>query len=102
MAGTPGPAVESCLGVDRLTLTWRYLPQCMTASLVTLVLSFLSMALAIAVGVALAIGRVYGRPWLRVLVTTYVEVIRGTPVLLQLFIIYYGFAEIVRLPAFLA
>jgi len=32
----------------------------------------------------------------------YVELIRGTPVLLQLFVLYYGLASIVRLPAFAA
>jgi len=93
----PGTAPESTL-----TMTRRYLPAFLTASVVTLVLSCLSMALAIAVGVMLAIGRVYGRRWVRALVTLYVEIVRGTPVLLQLFIIYYGLAEVVRLPAFLA
>jgi polar amino acid transport system substrate-binding protein len=34
--------------------------------------------------------------------TGYVEVIRGTPLLLQLFVIYYGLSGVVRLPAFLA
>jgi polar amino acid transport system substrate-binding protein len=34
--------------------------------------------------------------------TAYVEVMRGTPVLLQLFVIYYGVASVIRLPAFLA
>jgi polar amino acid transport system substrate-binding protein len=53
-------------------------------------------------GVALAIGRVYSSRPVRLAVTAYVEIMRGTPVLLQLFVIYYGFAEIVRLPAFLA
>ena len=93
----PGTAPESIWGMTR-----RYLPSFLTASVVTLVLSCLSMALAIGVGVLLAVGRVYGRRWLRAAIIFYVEVIRGTPVLLQLFIIYYGFAEIVRLPAFVA
>jgi polar amino acid transport system substrate-binding protein len=31
-----------------------------------------------------------------------VEVVRGTPVLLQLFVLYYGLASVVRLPAFAA
>lgn len=83
-------------------MTWRYLPALLTASVVTLVLSVLSMALAIALGVILAVGRVYGRRPLRIFVTFYVEVMRGTPVLLQLFVIYYGLAEVVRLPAFAA
>jgi ABC-type amino acid transport system permease subunit len=36
------------------------------------------------------------------LLTAYVEVMRGTPVLLQLFVIYYGLSDVVRLPAFVA
>ena len=68
----------------------------------TLLVSVLSMALAVIVGLALASGRLYGSVWLRWLTTFYVEVIRGTPLLLQLFVIYYGLAGVVRLPAFLA
>ena len=34
--------------------------------------------------------------------TVYVEVVRGTPVLLQLFVLYYGLSSVVRLPAFAA
>jgi polar amino acid transport system substrate-binding protein len=36
------------------------------------------------------------------MLTGYVEVIRGTPLLLQLFVIYYGLADLIRLPAFAA
>jgi polar amino acid transport system substrate-binding protein len=80
----------------------RYLPTLLRAAGITLLLSCLSMALAVAVGVVVATGRVYGPPVLRGILTVYVEVIRGTPVLLQLFVIYYGLSGIVRLPAFLA
>ena len=40
--------------------------------------------------------------WVRAPLTVYVEVIRGTPLLLQLFVIYYGLSSVVRLPAFVA
>ena len=60
------------------------------------------MALAVTLGMGIAIGRVYGTGIVRAAFTTYVEVMRGTPVLLQLFVIYYGLASIVRLPAFVA
>src|SRR5205085_3415073 len=53
-------------------------------------------------GALVAAGRVYGGPVSRALLATYVEVVRGTPVLLQLFVIYYGLSGVVRLPAFLA
>lgn len=81
---------------------WRYMPSLLRASLITLVLSGLSMALAVAFGVFIASGRVYGGKLTRALLAGYVEIIRGTPVLLQLFILYYGIAEAVRLPAFAA
>ena len=79
-----------------------YLPSLARAAAVTLVVSFLSMALAVLVGLGLASARVYGAAWLRAVATIYVEVVRGTPLLLQLFVIYYGLAAVVRLPAFLA
>ncbi|HKA57602.1 MAG TPA: ABC transporter permease subunit [Gemmatimonadales bacterium] len=79
-----------------------YLPSLARAAGVTLLLSFLSMALAVLVGLALASGRLYGPLPLRIFTTGYIELVRGTPLLLQLFVIYYGLAGVVRLPAFLA
>jgi polar amino acid transport system substrate-binding protein len=85
-----------------LESTTRYLPALFEASLITIALSCLSMALAILVGVLVATGRVYGRGPLRALLTAWVEATRGTPVLLQLFVLYYGLSSVVRLPAFVA
>lgn len=85
-----------------LDLTLRYLPALFRAAGLTLLLSCLAMGLAISVGMTIAVGRVYGDAITRNALTLYVEVMRGTPVLLQLFVIYYGLASVVRLPAFLA
>jgi polar amino acid transport system substrate-binding protein len=82
--------------------TTRYLPALFRAAAITLALSCLSMALAVAIGVLIASGRVYGPPAVRVLLTSWVELIRGTPLLLQLFVLYFGLAAVVQLPAFLA
>jgi polar amino acid transport system substrate-binding protein len=60
------------------------------------------MALAIMAGVCIASGRVYGGVLTRGILTLYVEVVRGTPVLLQLFVLYYGLSSVIKLPAFLA
>jgi polar amino acid transport system substrate-binding protein len=84
------------------TMTRQYIPSLLTAAGLTLVLSCLSMALAVCLGSGVAVGRVYGGRVTRALLTTYVEVMRGTPILLQLFVIYYGLASVVRLPAFVA
>ena len=79
-----------------------YIPALLKASVITIVLSCLAMALAIFAGVLIASGRVYGNALVRGVLTTYVEVVRGTPVLLQLFVLYYGLSAVIKLPAFLA
>jgi polar amino acid transport system substrate-binding protein len=102
-AAAPGGAVQQLTAQPRIVdATLRYLPALLRATLVTLVLSCLAMALAVCCGMLLAIGRVYGGRAVRLLLTTYVEMMRGTPVLLQLFVIYYGLSAVVRLPAFVA
>jgi polar amino acid transport system substrate-binding protein len=83
-------------------VTVRYLPSFLVAAAVTLVLSCLSMVLAVGVGGAVAAGRIYGPAPLARALTAWVEVTRGTPVLLQLFVLYYGLASVVRLDAFVA
>src|SRR5256885_9864578 len=60
------------------------------------------MALAVGAGVLIASGRVYASKPVRALLTLYVEVVRGTPVLVQLFVLYYGLSSVIRLPAFIA
>ena len=79
-----------------------YVPALARAAGITLLLSCLAMALAVLAGSLIAAGRVYGGSWARGALTTYVEVVRGTPVLLQLFVLYYGLSSVVRLPAFAA
>jgi polar amino acid transport system substrate-binding protein len=95
-------AVPETAPISAWEMTRRYLPSLLMASLITLALSCLSMAVAVACGSVIAIGRVYGGAVTRALLTAYVEVMRGTPILLQLFVIYYGLASVVRLPAFVA
>jgi len=111
LAGESVPAVIDDRGLDLSSGTaalsgWdaarRYFPSLLRASGVTIVLSCLSMGLAIVLGVLIATGRVYGTRPLRLLFAGYVELMRGTPILLQLFVLYYGIAAAIRLPAFAA
>lgn len=89
---------------DRSTFSTigAYVPSLLRAAGVTALLSILSMAIAVSVGLCVAAGRIYGNRLVRGVLATYVEVIRGTPVLLQLFVIYYGLSSVIRLPAFTA
>jgi polar amino acid transport system substrate-binding protein len=67
----------------------------------TIVLSVLSFPLAIVLGLLIAIGRLYGPVFLRMPLSAYVEFLRGTPLMLQLYFIFFFLPEVgVRLPAF--
>jgi polar amino acid transport system permease protein len=69
----------------------------------TLYLSTVTMLFGLAIGVAGAAARLYGGPLLRALVGGYVEVIRNTPLLIQLFIVFFGLPSLgVRLDAMTA
>jgi polar amino acid transport system substrate-binding protein len=104
LAGTRAELVpaSSAATIDAWQATRRYLPALLSAAGITIVISCLSMALAIALGALIATGRVYGSRAIQIALTAYVEVIRGTPLLLQLFVIYFGLAAVVQLPALLA
>jgi len=80
----------------------RYLPALLRASAMTLLFSCVSMLLAVLLGIAIATGRIYGSQIVRGLLIGYVELMRGTPILLQLFVLYYGLAAAIRLPAWMA
>ena len=95
-------APESSAALSPWEAALRYLPSLLSASAVTVVLSCLAMVLAVVLGVSIASGRVYGSGLTRALLTGYVEIMRGTPILLQLFVLYYGIADAIRLPAFAA
>jgi polar amino acid transport system substrate-binding protein len=79
---------------QRLEQYKEYLPLLLQGALVTLEISALSMALAIALGLLLAVFRVFGPPFVAWPVVGFIEVIRGTPLLIQLFIIFYGLPAI--------
>jgi polar amino acid transport system substrate-binding protein len=83
-------------------MRWQHVVAFLQAAGVTLVISVLSMAVAIPLGIGLALARLYGGAVLSRLSEAYVELYRGTPVLLQLYIIYYGLADVIKLGPFTA
>jgi polar amino acid transport system substrate-binding protein len=99
---TAQPAAEAAGSESVWAATRQYFPSLLGAAVTTLLLSCVSMALAVGIGVLLATGRVYGSRALGVALTGWVELIRGTPLLLQLFVLYFGLAVVVQLPAVVA
>ena len=57
---------------------------------VTVALTAVSATVGVALGVACAWSRLYGAAWLRAIVGTYVELIRNTPFIVQLFFVFFG------------
>jgi polar amino acid transport system substrate-binding protein len=98
IAGETGARYRDYLDAVRTEHTFQqridqyklYLPLLLQGALVTLEISVLSMALAIGLGLMLAVFRVFGPPLVAWPVIGFIEVIRGTPLLIQLFIIFYG------------
>ena len=72
---------------------WESLPLYFGGVLVTLKLLAISLALGLASAVPLALMRVSKQPWVNLPAWLYTYVIRGTPMLVQLFLIYYGLAQ---------
>ncbi len=62
--------------------------------LITVELTIVVIVLSLVCGLLVALGRMYGAAPVRWVLTAYVEVIRGTPFLLQLIYIYYVLPEV--------
>jgi polar amino acid transport system substrate-binding protein len=76
---------------------WPLIPQLVRAAWMTIFLSIASFPLAVVAGVIIALGRVYGPVWVKVPLAVYVEVIRGTPLLLQLYFLFFVLPKYVPL-----
>jgi polar amino acid transport system permease protein len=69
---------------------------------VTLEISALSLLFALALGLVAGLGRVAKNPTAHDLATAYVELVRGTPLLVQIFIFYFFVGTVLDLSAFAA
>ena len=71
-----------------------YLPVLLNGILVTIELIAVGAVFGVALGIACAWARALGPAWLRPVVSGYVELIRNTPFLIQLFFIFFGLPSI--------
>jgi polar amino acid transport system permease protein len=70
---------------------WEWVETLAKGLPLTLQITFTCIAIGIVLGVLLALSKVYGNRALRIICSVYIQVFRGTPLLVQLFIVYYGF-----------
>lgn len=76
------------------TLIIETLPRLLEGLLLTLQLTVASIAMGLVIATPLALLRVSDRPSLSLPVQAYTFLFRGTPLLVQLFLIYYGLSQL--------
>lgn len=86
-----------------MSFVLEMMPYLLSGAVMTVKLTVVSMLLALIAGLGIALLRLSRNRVLKLVSSAYVEVIRGTPLLVQLFIIYYGLPQYgIRLDAFTA
>lgn len=76
---------------DQVLAAW---PQLLQGTWVTIQLSFLAMAIGLVVAIICAWGKTSGPSWLRFVINAYIELIRNTPFLVQLFFFFFALPAI--------
>jgi len=80
--------------MEFLELAISTLPQLLMGLKNTLMLTALAIVLGIGLGLVLALSKVYGHGPVRWVASAYIGLFRGTPLLTQLFIIYFGLSSV--------
>ena len=73
-----------------LDIFMEYYPLFLSGLGVTVFVTIISCSLGTVLGTFLALGKIYGNKFVSAVVRIIISIIRGTPLLVQLFIIYYG------------
>jgi L-cystine transport system permease protein len=76
---------------------WMYLPKLLAALPVTLSIVAVATVVGLAIGIGIAFIRIERVPVLRQIAAVYVSFIRSTPILVQLFITFYGLPMVLNL-----
>lgn len=79
--------------IDDLAFMWRVLPELLKGLAVTVRLTGMALGAGLVLAIPVALARTYTKGPLNWLATAYVELFRGTPLLVQLFVVYYGLPE---------
>ncbi|GMK43883.1 MULTISPECIES: amino acid ABC transporter permease [Paenibacillus] len=76
-----------------MNLVWDNLPFLLKGAYYTLLVTVISMFFGLIIGLVVAIARLKGNRLIRGIARVYVSIIRGTPLLVQIFIVYYGLVD---------
>ncbi|MEX0381260.1 amino acid ABC transporter permease [Leuconostoc sp. MS02] len=71
-------------------LIWQYLPDVLSALPTTLLLTLVATIIGVIVGAGIAFVRMENTPIFKQIAIVFTSFIRGTPILIQMFLVYYG------------
>jgi polar amino acid transport system permease protein len=77
-----------------ITFLQRVAPELMEGAKITLFMTFGTLLIGLVIGLPASLIRVYGGRWIQSIITGYIALFRGTPLLVQLFLVYYGLPDI--------
>ena len=79
------------------TLIWRNFDKLWSGLILSLELALLSIAIGCVIGLALAVLYVSGGRIVRALIAAYVEVVRNVPLLLLVYLVFYGLPTVINI-----
>lgn len=88
--------------VDFYSLLVKSYPIFIQATALTLRLTVAALGIGILIGLVFAMMKISKNRFFNAIADGYITVIRGTPLIVQIFWIYYGLAPIINVPAFWA
>jgi His/Glu/Gln/Arg/opine family amino acid ABC transporter permease subunit len=77
-----------------LAVTWDAMPRLLGGAVITLILSAVSLAISVVLATLLTVLRATGGKLARIAISVYVSYVRGTPLLVQIFLVFYVFPTI--------
>lgn len=95
---TPGINQQSQApnSLQSLSIIFNSMPTLLAGALVTLLLTVISAVFGLIAGSLLGIARLSPMVWLRWAARAYIDFFRGTPLLVQIFMIYFGIPALIQ------
>lgn len=80
---------------SQIEFSSKYLPVYLQGAKVTLILSAIGVILGLTLGIILALMKISNNKILNTISSIYIEVVRGTPMLVQIMIVYFGLKKVI-------
>ncbi len=85
-----------------MELIIKYWPLFLEGATTTVLLSFFSVIVGVVCGTLMALARLSSNKFLSKAAKVYIDIIRGTPLLVQLYLVYFGLATVLDLNDFVS